>query len=65
MNEAISISCSPDLKIAPGQMMRMFKSISGREVFRGKPAFKKELWSGECWSYGYTCGTVMEAEMTD
>jgi hypothetical protein len=41
MIEGISICCSPDLKIALGQMVRMFKSIRSREVFRGKPELKK------------------------
>jgi hypothetical protein len=41
MIEGISICCSPDLKIAPGQMVRMFKSTRSREVFRGNRRSRK------------------------
>jgi putative transposase len=38
----------------------MFKSIAAREVFRRKPAVKKELWGGEFWTDGYYVATVGE-----
>ncbi len=31
-------------KISPGEIVRIFKSITPREVFRRKPLVKKELW---------------------
>ena len=49
----IHLLCSADQKIILGQMVRMFKSITGQEVFLSKPAFKEELWGGEFCSYGY------------
>jgi putative transposase len=56
----IHLLCSAHPKIAPGQMVRVFKSITGRELFRRKPALKKELWGGEFWTDGYYVGTVGE-----
>ena len=56
----IHLLCSAHPKIAPGQIVRVFKSITGRELFRRKPALKKELWGGEFWSDGYYVGTVGE-----
>ncbi|MDR4482335.1 MAG: IS200/IS605 family transposase [Nitrospirales bacterium] len=56
----IHLLCSAHPKIAPGQIVRLFKSITGRELFRRKPALKKELWGGEFWSDGYDVGTMGE-----
>lgn len=56
----IHLLCSAHPKIAPGQIVRVFKSITGRELFRRKPALKKELWGGQFWADGYYVGTVGE-----
>ena len=40
--------------------MRIFKSITAREIFRRHPEIKKELWGGEFWSDGYYVATVGE-----
>jgi len=34
-------------------VVRVFKSITAREVFRRKPGVKKELWGREFWTDGY------------
>ena len=47
-------------KISPGEIVRIFKSITAREIFRRHPEIKKELWSGEFWSDGYCFATVGE-----
>ncbi len=31
--------------MSPGEIVRILKSITGREVFRRKPLVKKELWA--------------------
>ncbi|MGB7531549.1 MAG: IS200/IS605 family transposase [Halobacteriota archaeon] len=49
----IHILCSAHPKVAPGGIVRIFKSITARDVFRRKPAIKKELWGGEFWTDGY------------
>ncbi len=56
----IHLLCSAHPKIAPGQIVRVFKSITGRELFRQKPALKTELWGGQFWADGYYVGTVGE-----
>ncbi|MCK9268796.1 MAG: transposase [Alkaliphilus sp.] len=38
--------------------MRIFKSITAREIFRRYPQIRKELWGGEFWSDGYYVATV-------
>ena len=56
----IHLLCSAHPKIAPGQIVRVFKSVTGRELFRRKPELKRELWGGEFWADGYYVGTVGE-----
>lgn len=58
----IHILCSAHPKIAPGQIVRVFKSITGREIFRRKPSVKKALWGGEFWTDGYYVATVGERD---
>ena len=41
-------------------MVRIFKSITARELFKQFPALKKELWGGEFWSDGFYLATVSE-----
>ena len=56
----IHLLCSAHPKIAPGQIVRVFKSITAREIFRIKPSVKRELWGGEFWTDGYYVATVGE-----
>jgi putative transposase len=41
-------------------VVRMFKSITARELFKQFPALKKDLWGGEFWSDGFYIATVSE-----
>ena len=57
----IHILCSSHPKMSPGEIVRIFKSITAREVVRRKPLVKKELlWGGELWTDGYYVATVGE-----
>lgn len=56
----IHLLCSAHPKVAPGEIVRIFKSITAREVFRRKPGVKKALWGGEFWTDGYYVATVGE-----
>ena len=47
-------------KYGCGQIVRLFKSITARELFRQFPDLKKELWGGEFWSDGYYLATISE-----
>lgn len=40
-------------KYSGGQVIRLIKSITAREVFREVPKVKKQLWGGEFWTDGY------------
>lgn len=56
----VHILCSGHPKISVVRIVQIFKSITAREVFRRKPAVKKELWGGEFWTDGYYVATVGE-----
>jgi len=56
----IHLLCSAHPKLAPGEIVRIFKSITAKEIFRRKPSVKEELWGGEFWTDGYYVATVGE-----
>jgi len=41
-------------------VVRIFKSITAKQLFIRFPALKKELWGGEFWSNGFYMATVSE-----
>jgi putative transposase len=56
----IHLLCTAHPKISPGQIVRGFKSITAKAIFRGKPEVRKSLWGGEFWTDGYYVATVGE-----
>ena len=57
----IHILCSfPPTKYKGGDVVRIFKSITARELFKQFPQLRKDLWGGELWSDGYYLATVGE-----
>lgn len=56
----IHILCSFHPKYSIGEVVRKFKSITARELFKQYPSLRKELWGGEFWSDGYYVSTVGE-----
>ncbi len=56
----IHILCSFHPKYSIGEVVRKFKSITARELFKCFPQLRKELWGGEFWSDGYYVSTVGE-----
>ena len=56
----IHILCSFHPKYSIGEIVRKFKSITARELFRKFKWLKEELWGGEFWSDGYYVATVGE-----
>ena len=56
----IHILCSFHPKYSIGEMVRTFKSITAREIFKTFPEVKKSLWGGEFWTDGYYVATVGE-----
>ena len=45
-------------KYSGGQVIRLIKSISAKQVFKNVAEVKRELWGGEFWTDGYYIGTV-------
>lgn len=39
-------------------LLRLYKSITAREIFKCCPQVKKKLWGGEFWTDGYFASTV-------
>ena len=56
----IHILCSFPPKYSGSDVVRIFKSITARELFKRFPALKKDLWGGEFWSDGFYLATVSE-----
>ena len=56
----IHILCSFPPKYSGSQVVRTFKSITARQLFKQFPVLKKELWGGEFWSDGFYLATVSE-----
>ena len=56
----IHVLCSAHPKYAPGQLIRVIKSITARELFKRFPLLRKDLWGGEVWADGYYVATVGE-----
>lgn len=59
-NDHIHLLCSFHPKYSIGQMVRVYKSITARELFKLHQEIKKDLWGGELWSDGYYAATVGE-----
>ena len=45
-------------KYSIGQIVRLFKSITAKQLFLNNPALKKDLWGGEFWIDGYFASVV-------
>ena len=45
-------------KYSGGQVIRIIKSITAKEIFRRIPSVEQWLWGGEFWSDGYYIATV-------
>jgi len=56
----IHLLCSFDPKYSGGQFVKLYKSITAKEIFKKFPDIKKDLWGGSFWSSGYYFATVSE-----
>ena len=48
-----------------GEMVRVLKSVSAKEIFLRHPEVKRELWGGEFWEDGYFVRTVGDKVTSD
>lgn len=56
----IHILCSFHPKLSGSEVVRTFKSITARNLFKRFPELRKDLWGGEFWSDGYFISTISE-----
>ena len=59
-NNHIHILASFPPKYSGSEVVRIFKSITARELFQKFPLLKKDLWKGEFWSDGFYFATGSE-----
>jgi len=59
-DDHIHILCSFHPKYSGSEVVRTFKSITAKTLFKQFPELRKELWGGEFWSDGYFIATVSE-----
>ena len=59
-NDHIHLLVSFHPKYSVGQFVRLYKSITAKQVFLKFPEVKKDLWGGEFWTDGYYVATVGE-----
>jgi putative transposase len=48
-----------------GEVVRVLKSVSAKEIFRRYPEVKRELWGGGFWEDGYFVRTVGDTVRSD
>ena len=56
----IHILASFPPKHSGSDVVRIFKSITAKQLFKQFPALRKDLWGGEFWSDGFYFATVSE-----
>jgi putative transposase len=54
----IHILCRFLPKYSAGQVIKIIKSITAKQIFDECPEIKKELWGGEFWTDGYYVATI-------
>lgn len=54
----VHLLCAAHPKMTPGDIVRIYKSISARELFKALPSLRKELWGGAFWTSSYFAATV-------
>jgi putative transposase len=54
----VHLVCAAHPKVAPGEIVRLYKSLSARELFKALPSLRKELWGGSFWTSSYFAATV-------
>ena len=56
----VHLLCGGHPRLAAGNIVMKFKSITARELFRRERWLREELWGGNFWSSGYYVATVGE-----
>jgi putative transposase len=61
----VHIFTSMPPRYSVGEIVRIVKSVSAREIFVRYPEVKRELWGGEFWEDGYFVRTVGDKVTSD
>jgi putative transposase len=61
----VHICTSIPPKYSLGEIVRVVKSVSAKEIFRRYPEVKRELWGGEFWEDGCFVRTVGDKVTSD
>ena len=56
----IHILCSFPPTKSGGEIIKIIKSLTAREIFKKFPEIKRDLWGGNFWTSGYYIATVSE-----
>jgi putative transposase len=64
-DDHVHIFASIPPKYSVGEIVRVLKSVSAKEIFRRHPEVKRELWGGEFWEDGYFARTVGDRVTSD
>ena len=54
----VHLLCSAPPKVAPSEIVRIYKSITTVQMLRALPELKKELWGGKLWTGGFYVSIV-------
>jgi len=54
----VHLLCTAPPKVAPSEIVRIYKSLTTVQLFRALPSLKQELWGGKFWTGGFTVSTV-------
>jgi putative transposase len=58
MPDHVHLFVSAHPKIAPAILVKLFKGITARKLFKEFPELKKKLWGGHLWIPSYYVGTA-------
>lgn len=54
----VHLLCSAPPELAPGEIVRIYRSITTVQMFRALPELKRELWGGKLWTAGFYVARV-------
>ncbi len=58
MPDHVHLFVSAHPKFAPATLVKLFKGITARKLFKEFPELKKKLWDGHLWTPSYYVGTA-------
>ncbi|MGI4787853.1 MAG: IS200/IS605 family transposase [Janthinobacterium lividum] len=54
----VHLLCAAHPKMSVGDIVRIYKSSTARELFKALPRLRKELWGGAFWTSSYFAATA-------